>query len=322
MMVNGPLEIYSTVIGARLYDSIFNILASTGLAFLPFLGLFFHNITTPYESEIANGADTSLRRVVIHFLMLVFFIMIFVAPTHKLEVTSITYKASQSAEVSRYGDTGTTYDEVFSNLHYSDFRIPVGLAFVLSGVSGITNAAIVTLPLATDVQKIKSVIDTTRLTPQLAQEVSRFRDECFVTARAKFNNTHPKISEYKDIMNMYGGQSDLSWIGSHVFQKLYYADLYPSNPVSSFPYQNYTYRYQDYNHQQAQVETPKGGYPSCLAWWNDAEYGLQKRLVQLVKDHQSKNPHLGNTPLINELSDWLAKVKTYTHVGCKSRQKI
>ena len=316
MMVNGPLEIYSAVIGAHLYDNIFNILASTGLAFLPFLSLFFQNITTPYESEITNGADTSLRRVGVQFILLVFFIMLFAAPTHILDVSAITYKpvCSVGAATSHFGDTGTTYDNVFSDLAYQDIRIPLGMAAILSGASGITNAAIVSLPCETDVQKISNVIDTTRLTPELSQEVGRFESECFATARAKFNNTHPQTSQYQHIMDEYGGQTDLSWIGSHVFQTLYYADLYPSDPVSPFPYQNYPYQYQNYN-SKAGVDTPQYGYPSCLAWWTDAEYGLENRLLQLVKNHAPNNPHLGDVPITDQLESWLAKVKTYSHVG-------
>lgn len=316
MMVNGPLEIYSTVIGAHLYDNIFNILAATGLAFLPFLGLFFQNITTPYESEITNGADTSFRRVSIQFFLMVFFIMLFVAPTHNLDLTSITYRpvCSAGAAVSKYGDTGTTYDDVFSDLQYQNVHLPLGLMFILNGASGITNAAIVTLPCKTDVQKIAGVIDSTRLPPELSQEVSRFQQECYSSAKSTFNNQHPDLKSYQNTMKMYGGESDLSWMGSHVFQQLYYSGIYPSSAISSFPYSAYPYRYQDYN-SKAGVDTPKGGYPSCLAWWTDSEYGLEKRLVGLIKAHQPNNPHLGEIPIKDQLNSWLAKVKTYTKVG-------
>ena len=56
MMVNGPLEIYGTVIGVKLFDALFNILASMGIIFIPLLVLIFENITKPFESEIENGA--------------------------------------------------------------------------------------------------------------------------------------------------------------------------------------------------------------------------------------------------------------------------
>ena len=122
MMANGPLEIYGTVIGAKLYDSIFNILRSCGFAFWPLLGLFFHNITFTYETPFETGADTSLRRVSIQFIVLVFCIMLFAAPTHKLDITGIIYKpaCSPSAEPSTFGDTGTTYDDAFSDFDYDD----------------------------------------------------------------------------------------------------------------------------------------------------------------------------------------------------------
>ncbi len=171
MMMNGPLEIYGVVIGVKLFDALFNILASMGILFLPLLVLFFENITTPFESEIQNGASTSLRRVAIHFLGWVFTVMVFVAPTWPLKVDAVTYKpvCAVNATVSRFKDTGTTYDDAFANLEYSNLKMPIMMAVVLEGFSGFTNAAITTLPCKTDVQAIKNTIDTTRLTPAVRQ---------------------------------------------------------------------------------------------------------------------------------------------------------
>jgi len=136
MMVNGPLEIYSLVIGAKLYDNLFNILVSFGVAFIPLLVIFFSNIGRFFETPFEHAADTSLRRVGYELFGYVFSIMLFVAPTHKLDVTGITYQpmCTPSATISRFGDTGTTYDNVFENLEYQNIRIPWGLGFVLTGL--------------------------------------------------------------------------------------------------------------------------------------------------------------------------------------------
>ncbi len=316
MMANGPLEIYGTVIGAKLYDSIFNILRSCGFAFWPLLGLFFHNITFTYETPFETGADTSLRRVSIQFIVLVFCIMLFAAPTHKLDITGIIYKpaCSPSAEPSTFGDTGTTYDDAFSDFDYDDIRVPIGLAAVLDGSSGITNAAIVSLPCKTDVQEIQHTIDTTRLTPELATQIGRFNNECYASARAKFNAQNPDKSTWENTMNDYGGQTDLSWVGSHVLRQLYYNDIYPTSPVSGFPYGEFPYKYQDYNQKQG-LKTPKWGFPSCEQWWSDSTYGLENQLVNLVNQHQPQNSHLGEQPVTDQLQVWLAKMKNYVHKG-------
>lgn len=316
MMANGPLEIYSIVIGAREYSQIFNIMAATGLAFLPILSLFFQNITLPYESEITNGADTSLRRVGINFFVIVFTIMMFVAPTHSLDVTSISYQpvCSPDAVPSHFGDTGTTYDKVFANMEYHDIHIPVGMALILGGASGITNAAVVSLPCKTDVQKIHNVIRTTHLPPDLKQEVERFNSECYAPARAKFNNLHPKKNSYQEIMEENGGESDLSWLGSHVFQKLYYSEIHPASPVSTFPYKEFPYNYEELD-KQAGINNPNGGFPNCYDWWSNSEYGLQSRLVNTVDSSIAQDPHLGSYTASGAMSKWLDEVKQYAPVG-------
>ena len=320
MMVNGPLEIYGTVIGIKLFDAMFNILASCGAVHLSLVFMFFINITKPYENEIENGASTSLRRVRIHFMLWVFTVMLFVAPTHSVDISAITYKpmCTPSALLSRLDDTGTTYDDTFkedfAHLNYQEIKIPIMMSLMLTGMSGFTNAAIASLPCKTDVQALKGTIDTTRLTPQLQQQVGRFNAECFAPAKAKFTQSPPDKSRYENMLNNYGGQSDLSWMGSHVFQSLYYDNLYPSSPVSGFPAGQFPGQYQSFNSKSG-VPQDAWGYPTCNEWWNDSSYGIKQQLVDLVGKHSPTNPHLGNLSFLERMQAWVAKTKQFTHLG-------
>lgn len=318
MMVNGPLEIYSIVIGAKQFDNMFNILVSFGIAFIPLLVIFIRNIDRMFETQFDHAADTSIRKVGIELFIYVFSIMLFVAPTHKLDVTGIKYQptCSPTASTSSFGDTGTTYDndEAFEHLQYEDIRIPYGLAFILTATSGITNAAISSLPCKTDVQAMQNVVDTTKLTPQLSQSVNRFENECFLEARSKFDHKTPDLSSYQSTMNNFGGQSDLGWMGSHVFQQLYYSNMYPQSPVAGFPYNEYPSQYDAHN-KKAGVATPKWGFPSCSEWWSDPDHGIQSQLVKTADDHQSHNPHVGYIPLSTKIQSWLQSVKRFAHLG-------
>lgn len=316
MMVNGPLEIYGVIIGVKLFDAIFNILASMGIIFIPILVLIFENITTPYESEIEQGAATSLKRVAIHFFLWVFTIMLFVAPTWALDATAITYQphCAPSAIPSKMGDTGTTYDDAFENLDYANLKIPIMMGLILNAMSGFTNAAITSLPCKTDVEQIQNVIDTTRLSPNLSEEVQRFQNECFAPAKAEFNNQNPDKATYKSTMDEYGGATDLSWVGSHVMQSLYYDQIYPNKPVPGFSSSEYPSQYQSYNQNQGD-DPSANGYPSCEAWWSDPQNGIEAKLVNLASKHNPQNPHLGNLPLSDSVSAYLAKVKRFTNIG-------
>jgi hypothetical protein len=318
MMVNDPLTIYATVIGVKLYNSLFNIFVAFGLVFLPLIFVFFKGIEIFFEAKAAGDVTSvSIKKVGSAILLAyVFPLMLFVAPTYPLDVTGITYKpvCLPNAKESKFGDTGTTYDNAFEHLEYGDIHVPIGMALILTGASGITNAAIVSLPCKTDVQAIQNTIDTTHLTPDLSQEVSRFRDECYAKARSQFDNQHPDPNSYKNTMDDYGGETDLSWIGSHVFQQNYYSDLYPNRPVPGFSYAAYPNQYQDFN-SKAGVDTPEWGSPDCATWWSDPQNGLQTRLVNLIQDHQPNNSHLGDISVTAEMETWLAKVKSYTPLG-------
>ena len=315
-MANGPLEIYGVVIGVKMFDAMFNILASMGIIFIPLLIMFFQNITTPFESEIENGAATSLRRVFIQLLIWIFTVMLLVAPTWKLNVKAISYRpvCAPTAVLSTIGDTGTTYDDVFKNLKYDNLRIPIMLGVVLGGMSGFTNALITSLPCKTDVQEMKNIIDTTRLTRAISIQAERFKNECYAPAIANFDNQTPDFSSYKDTLNKYGGETDLSWIGSHTLGELYYDNIYPQRPVVGFPSASYPYIYQEYNTKHG-VGPDKWGFPTCTQWWSDPLHGLQHQLVNLVEKHSPNNPHLGVLSFVDRMSAVLTHVKRFIHLG-------
>ncbi len=320
MMVNGPLEIYGVVIGINFFDKMFNILASMGIVFIPILVLLFKGTTEPYESQLENGASTSLRKVSINFVLWGFVVMTFVAPTHKIKISEITYVPAcyPSATKSTFGDTGTTYDSTIGTYDYGTLRMPIMMGFILSGMSGMTNALIASIPCSTNVQKIEDTIDTTNLTPNIAQEVNRFASECYAPAKGKFTTQHPDEKLYKDTMNSYGGQSDLSWIGSHVLQQLYYKGIYPSKPVPGFPYSEFSSQAQrDYveNNKKSGMDEPKWGYPDCYEWWKDGTYGLEGRLVDLVNKHSPHNKHLGSWNLYEKVKAWILKHSGEVTVG-------
>jgi hypothetical protein len=318
MMVNDPLAIYATVIGIKLYDTLFNIAVAFGLVFLPLLFVFFRGLSLFFEVKtLGDTTPYSIKKTGATLLLsYVLPLMLFVAPTHRLDVTAITYKpvCSPTATVSQLGDTGTTYDDAFQKLDYGDIRLPLGMAFVLTGTSGLTNAAIVSLPCKTDVQAIQNTINTTHLPSALAQQVTRFREECYAKARSQLDNQQLDRASYQDRLNKYGGQADLSWIGSHVLQELYYASIFPTSPVPGFSDSAYSNPYQEYN-SKADIALPEGGFPTCLAWWSDPQNGLQNQLVDLIQQHQPINSHLGSISLLTEVNTWLAKAKTYSSSG-------
>ena len=56
----------------------------------------------------------------------------------------------------------------------------------------------------------------------LSEQVKRFNTECYLRANNQFQTQKPATSSYQSTMNANGGESDLQWMGSHVYQQLYY----------------------------------------------------------------------------------------------------
>ncbi len=57
MATGSFLELYLTIFGWLMYENIWDILADTGLLYLPFLGLFITHVRKPMESM--EGMDAA-----------------------------------------------------------------------------------------------------------------------------------------------------------------------------------------------------------------------------------------------------------------------
>lgn len=317
MMVNNPLEIYAFVIGAKLYDSLFNVLVGFCIVFIPLALIFFRSLGHLMEASFHQVADTAIKRVAGELFVFIFSIMLFVAPTWTVNAHAIQYRpfCAANAEPSTWGNTGTTYDAVLGDFDYTGVTLPIGLSFVLAGASGVTNAAIATLPCSTNVTQIQQTLSSTALSPEVATQVRRFTHECYAPARANFQQQTPEKSTYQSIMTEYGGPMDLSWIGSHTFQQLYYGTLYPQKAVPGFPLSMFPDPDKTTNENAGVNYDQTAGYPTCRQWWNDAQHGLEQQLVNLAKAHSPNNPYLGHISLESQVESWLATIKTTSHVG-------
>ena len=309
MMVHSPLEIYAVALGLKYAQVSAAILWDTSLAFLPFLGLAieaFHKMST---ISFGNIWEASFRYTAFKFLMMLFTMGLCFVPLTTLKVTEIQYQPRDTqATVSKYGDTGTTYDESFQKLKLENIQLPVLLDGVLSIASGLAYAVDKEVPKQQDIGKMIGSVVVSRLPQALSDEVGEFTSLCYQPAITKFTNQHPDLSTYKNTMASYGGGSDLNWIGSHVLQKLYYPSIQTFQPIAPFPYNEFPLK----TIQENGTTPPKSGFPTCQQWWTNSDYGLQDRIVQAIESYQPKNKHLSNgVSLTSEFSSWLDGMKSH-----------
>lgn len=308
MLVNNPLELYSVYIGWREYDYIFSALFQVGLTLLPFLMLVFDNITHPFEQPFGDAADTSLRRVTIELIFMALVFIFCVCPYWPLEINDIQYEphCSSTGVVSTPGSSGTTYDKVFDSVTSSgeSVTMPPAFALVLGVASGLTNGLIEwSIPCETNIMTMMNQLSLTHLSNDLAEQVKRFNVECYQRANNQFQTQKPDSSRYQSIMDQNGGESDLQWLGSHVYQSLYYPEMLPDKPVSGFPYGEFPSDYVDDAIEKGEMATPIDGYPTCDQWWSDSLYGIEKRIMTEANAQSEGSAFAGSPRLSDTVED-------------------
>ncbi len=310
MMVQSPLELYTTVLGLKYYDLIWQVCTEFGIAYIPFLILILDGFTKPFESAYGNGADTSFRRVTIGFIITSLVCYFAVAPAFDLDVKEISYQpvCSANATPSTPGNSGTTYDNMFQGLMVDTVEVPALLGLVMDAASGITYAVSMSVPCNENINDLMDAVVLTRFTAPLQSAIQLFDQQCYLPAKSMFTSRQPDPSTYQDVMQEYGGESDLNWMGSHVLQLLYYPTIQAEQPISPFPYNDFPSAIVDYNVQQGLQGDPQFGYPNCEQWWTDTQFGLEQAIVAQVNSTQPQNPYLSELPISDQIKAWLVQV--------------
>lgn len=295
-------ELYTTLIGWNLYDQMWALLSSTGIAYIPFIGIVLRNMVKPYESqEPKHAASTSLRRMEIDIIGTLLIIFFGVAPFIPLDPSLVSYtpicQASGQNNTYHAGDTGTTWDSAFT-VPTSGIYVPLWWYGVMSISEGFTSAGNTMVGCTMNLRKMVTEVNLSQVTdPTLKQEVQQFANDCYVPARTQYfqdskNNTDSITTINNDRKTF--GDDDTDWMGSHGFQQTYYQNLKASQPVIGFPYDPSN----DINADTNKNNPPAYGTPDCSTWWNDSQNGLKNKLyTALPKDFSNEYaPFFANDP--------------------------
>jgi hypothetical protein len=287
MGVNSFLEVFTTLFGWLMYEAFWNVLAGTGLVWLPLFGIILRNVVEARRSGADEGdaGQLSLKRIEVEILSMLLVIVVAALPTYEIRLSSIQYykpaaRCDVPDEVVRGDATGTTYDDAFLTLGGQVARAPLWWALVGYVSAGVTSAAVQAIPCQADLRGVSFKLDRERLTdPRLRQEIQEFTTQCFLPARAKLLRERPAPAIDPD---------DTEWLGSRFFQVTpgYYDTVYASTPRSGFPYQS-----------PRDDGFPVGiwGYPTCNEWWQhlDPEVGLRAGIIAELE-----------TDVVDDLASW------------------
>lgn len=274
-------ELYTFLMGWHLYDQLWDLLAKTGIAFLPFIGIFIRNTAGPYASqETKDAASTSLRRIELSLIGTLLLIFFAVAPFVPLDPAKVSFTplCQPNGQNNTYhpGDTQTTWDSAFV-VPKQAIHVPLWWYAVLSVSEGMTSGADTYLSCKPNYRKMVTEVQTAQITsPAVRQELEQFASECYIPAKTQYlqdvksnANTIPIIDQDRKKY----GKTDTEWLGSHGFQNTYYKNLSATQPVPGFTYDPS----QDINADTDKNNPPAYGTPNCYDWWNDSN-GLKTKL--------------------------------------------
>ena len=250
MTADSYLELFTGLFAWQQYTALWSLLAETGIWLIPFVVLLITSVVEARtRQKTQDAAAISLRNLEVKLVLALSVIVLAGQPTIPLAVETMRYTPPceefgmlGEPQSVRAGDTGTTYDETYSQV-LSDTTVPIWWYGVLSLSGGITHAAIAGIECAPDVSGLQVALDRNRVDDStLMAEMQRFTEECFIPARSRFlNGAFPSDLTVGDkvleIAETYG-TDDVDWPGSRMFQEIpgLYDSIRARDSVSGLEY--------------------------------------------------------------------------------------
>jgi hypothetical protein len=284
MGVDSYLELFTTLHGWALYNNIWSVLTSTGIAFIPFIVILIRNFVAVNTSmEFNAGASASVRRMEIDIVLALTVVVLAAQPALNLEASQLRYSppatlANPTPTTVDATNTGTTYGHSAGgfNAAPTSVRVPLWWYGVMALSSGINHAVVTGFPASNERREMERALRTVNIEdPALQREVNQFYTRCYVPARSKYLEQQPAAA---GPILAARGNDDVDWIGSHVYRTVpgFYDTLEAGIPVPGIPVNlaRDTDRY--WNDTSGSIEH---GIPYCNEWWADSSHGLRARLI-------------------------------------------
>ena len=283
MSVDSYLELFTSLFGWAFYGILWDVLVSTGIVYLPFLGILIDNWREPAQGgEVDHASGLSLRRMEIELFTALLVVVLAGQPAAltPLNAATLSYSppptlvdpapaaATVAAPQSTYGATGFAGSAATVN-------VPVWWYGVIALSSGLNHAIVEGLPTVADMRTFEQQAHLATIAdPRLRQEVSDFFSQCYIPARSKYQAERPDTAAISGILATYGAD-DPDWMGSHVYRDTagYYDTLRPANQITGWAYN--AARDTEYD----PTAPPAWGKPFCKQWWEDAAIGLREKLI-------------------------------------------
>jgi len=310
MPVGSTIELYTTVLGWLLYDSIWGVLASTGLIMIPFIAVVIKVLIDTRDSAQEIDADGLVRILETRIYTMLFVVFFAVNPQINVNPSKTTYTqyrcgvtASKSLtkmvkELS-FGDSSSTLDKSTSTFSVMmDARTPQAPLWwylVTKLNHAITQAARQELPCQADLRTMGAGLSKLNIADKnLKDELKDFYKDCWQPAVNQFGRERLPDDELPSKFRDGEVYDDITWPGSEflISRSGYYDTLRSSKELS--------YEHFPYSETRDAVKMPPppagveiGGYPTCHEWWLGypatgvsfgSDHGLRTRVLNHLKE--------------------------------------
>ena len=311
MIVFSPLSLYTTYLGWQQYEVLFNALWQTGALYIGFFMVgfrFLKNVLAPAGST-HHAAEHALNSFLYELAITFLICGIFVYPCVPLEEKALNFKPmcgikkGSEAKTSTLKDTGTTYDEAFADVLTNNVKMPIGFAILQNYVSGLTYGLMKVTGCTDSLQAIEGDLVSTYLPTNVREQALKFHRQCFLEARNTYETEPHDTAQVEGLLKRYGGEEDLKWMGSQVFQSLYYSKIHARQPVSGFTFNEAPNINLKKAVDRGDIDVkhlPENGYPTCKQWWSK----LRKDLVNVANHASVFDSHLNYTAVLDRVREF------------------
>jgi len=274
MVANNFIEVYTLLFAWQVYEGIWDILAGSGLALIPFVAAILSSAKEGYERGDSKLAIAKMEISVLSMLLVLIFCVIPYGGGFTSSLSTVTYtldspdcavRAMPSVSKTGTGDAlDPNYDSTFSDMSTTVVRRSILWSLMQQVSSAITHATIRSMGCVNNYSFMLARISSVKITdPVLRSRIKDFHGTCYKKAIERFNINPIVIPPGTSETN------NIDWIGSGIL--LQNLNEYYRHPDAYMEYMD-GYGFTRSN-RPTDLSMETGAHPYCYEVWSGENFG-------------------------------------------------
>ena len=226
MYVSSYLELYTTLLGWKLYDLSYAVLSELGITLVPFVYIVISKISDGNSAKGDNSGITEEIDTVVTMVIAIVVWITCVIPWSNIQPTNIRFQPTATfgnlapPVVTAASDT-TTYATTFSAIDLGNAEAPLWWGFLGQVSTGMAHAISDNLPLEPSLESLKVALSHDTINnPETRAQYKEFYSKCYTTAKNKYHrlSSQKKLPPEAVAALAVHGPEDLDWPGSRILR--------------------------------------------------------------------------------------------------------